>query len=83
MRDTENVPLNEDIQEYFSREVLPFVPDAWIDEKKTKVGYEIPMNRFFYEYLVPEDTSIILDRLGSLENEIQESLKALFGDGVK
>ena len=50
LRDTENVPLTEDIDTYFAREVLPYVPDAWIDTKKTKVGYEIPFIRLFYEY---------------------------------
>ena len=49
-RDTENVPLTEDINTYFEREVLPYAPDAWVDTKKTKVGYEIPMTRYFYEY---------------------------------
>ena len=50
LRDTENVPLTEDIYEYFEREVKPYVPDAWIDESKTKIGYEIPFTRYFYEY---------------------------------
>ena len=50
LRDTENVPLNEDVEEYFAREVLPHVPDAWIDHEKTKVGYEIPFNRHFYVF---------------------------------
>ena len=54
LRDTENVPLTEDIKEYFKREVLPYAPEAWIDEKKTKKGYEIPMTRYFYEYQAPE-----------------------------
>lgn len=49
LRDTENVPLKEDIKEYFEREVLPFAPDAWVDEKKSKVGYEIPFTRYFYK----------------------------------
>ena len=49
-RDTENVPLTEDINTYFEREVLPYAPDAWVDTKKRKVGYEIPMTRYFYEY---------------------------------
>ena len=49
LRDTENVPMTEDIDEYFRREVLPYAPDAWIDEKKTRVGYEIPMTRYFYD----------------------------------
>ena len=48
LRDTENVPLSEDVEVYFKREVLPHAPDAWIDHEKTKVGYEIPFNRHFY-----------------------------------
>ena len=50
LRDNEDIPLKEDIQEYFEREVLPHVPDAWIDESKHKVGYEINFTRYFYEY---------------------------------
>jgi type I restriction enzyme M protein len=53
LRDTENVPLNEDISTYFKREVLPHVPDAWIDHEKTKIGYEIPFNRLFYVFKPP------------------------------
>ncbi|MEZ5326646.1 MAG: class I SAM-dependent DNA methyltransferase [Verrucomicrobiales bacterium] len=53
LRDTENVPLSEDVQTYFEREVLPHAPDAWIDEAKTKVGYEIPFNRHFYVFKPP------------------------------
>lgn len=53
LRDTESVPLKENIEEYFKREVLPHVPDAWIDYSKTKVGYEIPLNRHFYRYEPP------------------------------
>lgn len=53
LRDTENVPLKEDIQTYFEREVLPFTPDAWIDEKKSKVGYEIPFTRYFISMKPP------------------------------
>ena len=83
LRDTETVPFKEDIEEYFKREVLKFIPDAWIDYKKTKVGYEIPMNRFFYEYMVPEGTEIILERLERLESDIQKSLQTLFGNEVK
>ncbi len=78
-RDTENVPLREDIDEYFSREVLPYAPDAWIDTKKTKVGYEIPMTRYFYEYQAPEKVEDIMARLSSIEADIQASLAALFG----
>ena len=79
LRDTENVPLTEDIKEYFKREVLPYAPEAWIDEKKTKKGYEIPMTRYFYEYQAPEPVEEIAVRLHELELEIQSSLDALFG----
>ena len=79
LRDTEDVPMNEDIEEYFAREVLPFAPDAWIDKKKTKVGYEIPMTRYFYEYQQPEKTEDILARITTLEQEITTNLNSLFG----
>lgn len=78
LRDTENVPLTEGIDSYFEREVLPYAPDAWIDKKKTKVGYEIPMTRYFYEYQKPENSEDILGRIIGLENSISESLKNLF-----
>lgn len=68
LRDTENVPLKESIEEYFKREVLPHVPDAWIDHGKTKVGYEIPLNRHFYRYEPPrplEEIEQDIMRLGS------------------
>ena len=79
LRDTENVPLVEDIDAYFAREVLPYAPDAWIDKKRTKVGYEIPMTRYFYEYQAPEAAEDILARIIGLEEEIAASLKSLFG----
>lgn len=77
LRDTENVPLAEDIDAYFAREVLPYAPDAWIDTKKTKVGYEIPMTRYFYEYKEPEAANDILERIITLENEISVALHSL------
>lgn len=73
------MPLTEDINTYFEREVLPYAPDAWIDTKKTKVGYEIPMTRYFYEYQAPEPVEEIAARLHELELDIQSSLDALFG----
>jgi type I restriction enzyme M protein len=79
LRDTENAPLDEDIDTYFRREVLPYAPDAWIDKTKTKVGYEIPMTRYFYEYQKPEASDDILERIIGLENDIATSLKSLFG----
>lgn len=78
LRDTENVPLSEDIEKYFEREVLPYAPDAWIDKNKTKIGYEIPMTRYFYEYKKPEESEDILKRIIGLENDISASLKKLF-----
>ena len=81
LRDTENVPLKEDIAEYFKREVLPYSPDAWIDSSKTKVGFEIPMTRYFYEYQKPESAASIADRITTLESEITASLNNLFHKG--
>lgn len=66
LRDTENVPLSEDIRAYFEREVLPHAPDAWLDEEKSKVGYEIPFNRHFYVFEAPRSL-----------HEIDEELKAV------
>ena len=79
LRDTENVPLAEDIDAYFKREVLPYNPDAWIDRKKTKVGYEIPMTRYFYKYQQPESSEAIQERLLKIEEALTASLKNLFG----
>ena len=59
LRDTENVPLSEDVDTYFAREVLPHAPDAWIDHEKTKVGYEIPFNRHFYVFKPPRELADI------------------------
>ena len=77
-RDTENVPLSEDIEEYFVREVLSYNPDAWIDKTKTKIGYEIPFTRTFYEYQAPEAVDEIIKRINILEKDISESLDKLF-----
>lgn len=83
LRDTETVPLVEDIDRYFEREVLPYAPDAWIDKSKTKVGYEIPMTRYFYEYQPPEPVEEIEGRIRALEADISAGLNALFhGEGV-
>ena len=78
LRDTENVPLVQDIYAYFAREVLPYAPDAWIDHSKTKVGYEIPMTRYFYEYQVPEAVEDIVARITALEQDISAGLAELF-----
>ena len=80
LRDTENVPLVQDIDRYFEREVLPYAEDAWIDKKKTKVGYEIPMTRYFYEYQAPEKVEDIVARIHVLEADISASLEKLFAE---
>lgn len=80
LRDTENVPLKEDIQEYFKREVLPFAPDAWIDEKKNVVGYEIPFTRYFYKYEAPKPSAEIMDEIKLLEKDLMTSLSQIMGE---
>lgn len=77
-RDYENVPLKEDIDEYFEREVLPYNANAWIDKNKTVVGYEIPFTRFFYKYVEPEDSDVIEARIRKNEKDIISSLEKLF-----
>ena len=77
LRDTENVPLKEDIEAYFQREVLPHVPDAWIDHSKTKIGYEIPLNRHFYVYTPPRPLEVIEAEMKALEREIAELLEGI------
>lgn len=80
-RDFENVPLTEDIDSYFDREVKPYNPEAWIEKSKTKVGYEIPFTRYFYKYEAPEKAEVIAERITSHEKEIMASLEKLFGKG--
>ena len=79
LRDTENVPLKEDIYEYFEREVKPHVPDAWIDESKTKIGYEIPFTRHFYKYTPLRSSEEIMVEIKELEESIMEKLKKVMG----
>ena len=78
-RDTESIPLKESIQAYFAREVLPHIPDAWIDETKTKVGYEIPLNRHFYQYEPPRPLEVIEADIKSLERDILGLLADMTG----
>ena len=75
LRDYENVPLKEDIAEYMTREVLPHVPDAWVDESKTKTGYEINFNRYFYEYKPPRPLEEIEADIVAVEREIMEMIR--------
>lgn len=78
LRDTENVPLAENIDSYFTREVLPYAPDAWIDESKTKIGYEIPFTRHFYKYTPPRPSREIMAEILEIEKELDGALKAVF-----
>jgi len=80
LRDTENVPLKEDIYEYFEREIKPHVPDAWIDESKTKIGYEIPFTRHFYKYQPLRPSEEIMKEIMELEKSISEKLKKVMGE---
>lgn len=78
-RDTENVPLEQDMDEYFRREVLPFNPNAWIDHSKDRVGYEIPFTRTFYEFRSMEPADEIAERIENHEKILMEKLHTLFG----
>lgn len=80
LRDTENVPLKVDIHEYFEKEVLPFAPDAWIDESKTKIGYEIPFTRYFYKYTPPKPAMEIMTEIMEIELELDGVLEEIFND---
>jgi type I restriction enzyme M protein len=77
LRDTENVPLSEDVEEYFKREVLPHAPDAWIDHEKTKVGYEIPFNRHFYVFEPPRPLDEIDADLKRSTDRIKQMIEEL------
>ena len=70
LRDFENIPLKEDIDAYFRREVLPYVPDAWMDRSKDKMGYEINFNRHFYRYNPPRSLAEIDADLKKAEEEV-------------
>lgn len=82
LRDTEDIPLKEDVQTYFEREVLPFNQDAWMDRKKDKIGYEIPFTRLFYKYTAPEPSEVIAERIKRLEESIVANFEALSGKDV-
>ena len=77
LRDSEDVPLGEDVDEYFQREVLPHVPDAWIDHDKTKIGYEIPFNRHFYVFKPPRELDEIDAELKGVTDRIVEMIGEL------
>lgn len=82
LRDTEEIPLKDEIDAYFEREVLPFNPDAWMDRKKDKIGYEIPFTRLFYKFTPPEASEVIAERIKKLEESIVANFQALSGKDV-
>lgn len=82
LRDTEDIPLKENIEKYFEHEVLPFNTDAWMDRKKDKIGYEIPFKRVFYKYTAPKPSEVIAERIKKLEESIVENFRALSGKDV-
>lgn len=79
LRDTESIPFKEDIERYMEANVLPFAPEAWIDEKKTKIGYEIPFTREFYQYIAPRKSDEIYTTLKDLENQELDLMAKLLG----
>ena len=78
-RDTESIPWTEDIDGYMAKNVLPYAPDAWIDEKKTKIGYEIPFTREFYKYVAPRKSEEIFASLQDLDRQEQELMAKIIG----
>lgn len=83
LKDEEDIPLTEDIDEYFEREVKPFKPDAWMDRNKDKTGYEIPFTRLFYKYEKPESSDAIAERIKDLEEKIVNTFEDLSHKDVK
>lgn len=80
LRDKENIPLKQDIQEYFEKEVLPFAPDAWIKKEEPKIGYEINFNKYFYEYVPPRSLEDIIADIKNLEKEVDGVLEDIIND---
>lgn len=83
LRDSENVPLIESIEEYFDSEVKPYNPDCWVDKTKTKIGYEIPFTKIFFEYKTIESADKIAKRIEDHEKSLIQQLKELFGEVSK
>lgn len=79
-RDTESIPWKEDVEAYMKKNVYPYAPDAWIDEKKTKIGYEIPFTREFYKYVAPRKSEDIFATLQELDKQEQELMAKIIGE---
>ncbi len=82
LRDTESVPLKENVQEYFLREVRPHVPEAWIDLSKTKVGYEISFNKYFYRHTPLRSLEEVSAEILALERESEGLISEILNIGV-
>lgn len=80
LTDTENIPLLQDIDDYIKREVLPFAPNSYIDVSKTKIGYEIEFVKYFYKYVEPRNTNIIMNEILDIDKQLDSILKELFGN---
>ena len=80
LRDTETIAWSEDVQAYMEKNVYPFAPDAWIDESKTKIGYEIPFTRQFYKYVPPRKSEEIFEELKVLGEEEEQLMKEILGE---
>ena len=78
LKSVEGTSVEKDIEEYFKREVFPFEEDAWIDKKKSRVGYEIPFTRYFYKYEAPKPSAEIMAEIMELEMELSGSLEEVF-----
>ena len=78
--DTETIPLKEDVDEYFEKNVLPYNPNAFMNRSKDKVGYEIPFTRLFYKFVEPKDSDEIYEEIKELEKEEEALMKELFGN---
>ena len=79
MRDSENIPLTEDIEEYLDREIRTYNPDAWVDDSKTKIGYEIPFSRIFYDFVEMQTSAELEKDIEELETNISSKMKTVFG----
>ena len=79
LKDSENIPLKEDIQEFFEREVIPFAHDAWWNKEETRIGYEINFNKYFYKYTPPRSKETIAADLFAIEQETENLLKEIVG----
>lgn len=80
LNDTEKIPMKEDVNDYFRREVLPFAPDAWMERDKDKVGCEFPFTRLFYKYRPLRSSEEILSELAALDSALNNELSQLKED---